>query len=213
MKPDARLLATVKGFLAPEEGERLYDLALEASRRGPCLEIGGFCGKSALYLGGACRETGATLFSIDHHRGSEEHQPGEEYFDPALYDPRLGRVNSFSTFITTLEKNGLTDTVVPIVATSAAAARSWATPLSLIFIDGGHSYASAFTDYNSWAGHIMPGGCLAIHDIFMDPAAGGQAPHQIYKMAVEGGLFKRLAMTQTLGVLQRRAVGETPDHR
>jgi MMP 1-O-methyltransferase len=209
--PDQRLLATVRGFMDPEEGTRLYELALEAGRRGPCLEIGGFCGKSTLYLGSGCRDAGGILYSIDHHRGSEEHQPGEEYFDPALWDPRLGRVNSFTEFIRTVERGGLTDTVVPVVSASAAAARFWSTPLSLVLIDGGHSYAAAFADYNGWAGHLMPGGFLAIHDIFADPGDGGQAPRQIYKLAAGSGLFRRLPMTGTLGVLQRRAPGETPD--
>lgn len=208
--PDRRLPAAVRGFMEPEEGERLYELALEAGRRGPCLEIGGFCGKSTLYLGSGCRDAGGILYSIDHHRGSEEHQPGEEYFDPALWDPRLGRVNSFTEFIRTVERGGLTETVVPIVSASATAARSWATPLSLVLIDGGHSYAAAFADYNGWAGHLMPGGFLAIHDIFSNPEAGGQAPRQIYKLAAGSGLFRRLPMTGSLGVLQRRAIGETP---
>jgi hypothetical protein len=210
--PDKRLLAATRGFMDPAEGERLYELALSAGRLGPCLEIGGFCGKSALYLGAACRETRNLLYSIDHHRGSEEHQPGEEYFDPALWDPRLGRVNSFNAFMETVERGGLTETVIPIVAASALAARFWTIPVGLLLIDGGHSYAAAFTDYNGWAGHILPGGFLAIHDVFADPKDGGQAPHQIYKLASGSGLFKRLPMTQSLAVLQRRTIGESPDN-
>lgn len=211
VRVDKKFLARVKGFMDPQEGDRLHDLAIEAGCRGPCLEIGGFCGKSTLYLGTACRETGGLLYSIDHHRGSEDHQPGEQYFDPALWDPRLGRVNSFSTFMETVDQAGLTDTVVPIVSSSAAAARFWSIPLSLVFIDGGHSYAAAFTDYNCWAAHIMPGGFLAIHDVFTNPRDGGQAPHQIYKLASGSGLFRRLPMTKSLAVLQRRSIGESPD--
>jgi predicted O-methyltransferase YrrM len=197
--------------MAPEEGERLYELALEAGQRGPCLEIGGFCGKSTLYMGCGCRDAGTVLFSVDHHRGSEEHQPGEDYFDPALWDPRLGRFNSFPAFMQAVEKGGLTETVIPIVAASATAAREWATPLSMVLIDGGHSYAAAFTDYNGWAGHLIPGGYLAVHDIFPDPRDGGQAPYQIYKLAAGSGLFRKRATTGSLGILQRRAPGETPD--
>ncbi|MEZ4524898.1 MAG: class I SAM-dependent methyltransferase [Desulfobacterales bacterium] len=146
---DISLLNRIKGFLDEEEGRKLYDTALEASKMGPCLEIGSYCGKSAVWLGTACRENAQVLFSIDHHRGSEEQQPGEEYFDPELFDPRTFHTDSFALFRQTLEMAGLEDTVIPIVCRSDLAARAWGTRLSLVFIDGGHSFATAFTDYNS----------------------------------------------------------------
>jgi predicted O-methyltransferase YrrM len=201
----------VKGFLDPEEGKHLYGLALEASRLGPVLEIGGYCGKSTLYLGLACRRTGGVLFSIDHHRGSEEQQPGQEYYDPDLYDHQERRVDTFRLFRRAIERAGLADTVVPIVASSELAARMWKTPLSMVFIDGGHSYAAAFTDYASWSPHIVPGGILAVHDIFTDPAEGGQAPRFIYGLALASGAYAELPLVKTLGALKRLAVGEVPE--
>lgn len=204
MKINSELLRNVKGFLDKDEGRRLYDIALEASRLGPCLEIGSYCGKSTIYLGTACRENRATLFSIDHHRGSEEQQPGEEYFDPELFDPQTGGVDTFREFRKTIEKARLVDIVVPIVCRSEVAARSWATPLSLVFIDGGHSYEAASRDYNRWAGFILPKGYLRIHDIFPDPEKGGQAPYEVYKLALASNRFRELPMTGTLGVLQRK---------
>lgn len=199
----------VKGFLPEIEGMRLYELAREAGRLGPCLEIGSYCGKSTIYLGAGCREAGTVLFSIDHHRGSEEHQPGQEYHDPDLFDPHTGLMDSFREFRKTLALAGLEDTVVPIVAPSALVARCWATPLALVFIDGGHSLRAAMMDYTCWATHVAPGGYLAIHDIFPDPAKGGQAPYEIYKLALASGLFEELPMVETLGVL-RRVCGPVP---
>jgi predicted O-methyltransferase YrrM len=198
-----QIAEAVKGFLDPEEGRRLYEVAQQAARRGPCLEIGSYCGKSTLYLGEACRKNGGVLFSIDHHRGSEEQQPGEEYFDPDLFDPVSYCVDTFRCFRRTLERSGLMDTVVSLVCASATAARAWETPLSLVFIDGGHSYETVLSDYRNWSGHIQPGGYLLIHDIFKDPASGGQAPYEIYQLAVSSGRFTELPMTKTLGVLQR----------
>lgn len=200
-----------KGFLDEGEALRLYQLAREAGRLGPCLEIGSYCGLSAVYLGLGCRESGGVLYSIDHHRGSEEQQPGEEYFDPDLVDPHTGLIDTFPLFRKTITAFGLDSTVIPIVATSAAVARNWATPLSLVFIDGGHTFEAAFADYSGWASHIMPGGFLVIHDIFSDPAEGGQAPYCIYRLALASGLFTELPQVKTLGLLRRAECAEVTE--
>ncbi|MBW6486668.1 MAG: class I SAM-dependent methyltransferase [Syntrophobacterales bacterium] len=194
---------TLKGFLAQEEGLRLYELAQTASRRGPCLEIGSYCGKSTAYLGMGCKESGGILFSIDHHEGSEEQQPGQEYFDPELFNERTGKIDTFSVFQNVLRELSLTDTVVPIVSKSSVAARLWSTPVSLLFIDGGHTFEAACADYNSWISRLLPDGILAIHDIFADRTKGGQAPRCIYNLALDSGLFAELPGAGTLGVLQR----------
>jgi predicted O-methyltransferase YrrM len=208
MDIDQNIIDNVKGFLDQEEGRCLYESALEAARMGPCLEIGSYCGKSAVYLGAACKKSNSILFSVDHHRGSEEQQPGEEYFDPDLFDPRSGQIDTFREFRKTIAAAGIEDTVVPIVCRSEIAARRWATPLSLVFIDGGHALETVFADYNVWAGHIMAGGYLMIHDIFPDPAKGGQAPFEIYNLAVASGYFQEISMVKTLGVLKRMKIEE-----
>jgi predicted O-methyltransferase YrrM len=207
MIDDARI-DSVKGFLDKEEGRRLYDTAQTASRMGPCLEIGSYCGKSAIYLGCGCRRNRGILFSIDHHRGSEEQQPGEGYFDPDTYDPREGRIDTLPFFRRAIAMAGLEETVLPLIGRSADFARFWSIPLSLVFIDGGHSFADALGDYTAWAGHVMPGGYLLIHDIFENPEEGGRAPYTIYRMAIASGLFEALPMTKTLGALKRRRPGE-----
>jgi len=203
MHIDRNIIDNIKGFLDEDEGRCLYETALAAGRMGPCLEIGSYCGKSTVYLGAACKKNGSILFSIDHHRGSEEQQPGEEYFDPGLFDPLSGQIDTFRVFRSTLDLAGLEDAVVPIVCRSETAARRWATPLSLVFIDGGHALETVLTDYNVWAGHIMAGGFLMIHDIFPDPAKGGQAPFQIYNLALASGLFREVNMVKSLGILHR----------
>ncbi len=205
MEAIIELAGTVKGFLDPAEGMRLYELADKASQSGPCLEIGSYCGKSAVYLGSACKKNGMTLFSVDHHRGSEEQQPGELYFDPGLFDPFFYHVDTLKYFRQTILNAALADTVVPLVAASEVAARHWATPLSLVFIDGGHAYETVLDDYTRWHRHILPDGYLIFHDIYLDPADGGQAPYQVYQRAVRSGRFRELPMTGSLGVLRRIA--------
>ena len=198
-----QIIGEIKGFLDPEEGMRLHEMARTASRLGPCLEIGSYCGKSAVYLGSGCQAENTILFSVDHHRGSEEQQPGETYFDPELFDVRSFQIDTLPLFRSTLALAGLEDTVVPIVCRSETASRGWKTPLGLVFIDGGHAFETALTDYRCWSPHIVPGGYLLIHDIFHDPRDGGQAPRQVYEIARDSGSFRELPRTKTLGVLQR----------
>jgi len=197
-------ISQVKGFLAEEEGLKLFELASEACSLGPCLEVGSFCGKSTVYLGIACKIKGKTLFTIDYHRGSEEQQPGQTYFDSDLLDSRTGLIDSFPCFRATMQKAGLEEFVVPMITKSNVAARDWATSLGLVFIDGGHSYEAVITDYRCWYPHLLPGGFFVFHDIFLDPAEGGQAPYEVYKVALASGQFEELPMTKTLGVLRRR---------
>jgi predicted O-methyltransferase YrrM len=203
-KKMAALAEKVKGFLAVDEGRALYDIALAAAKLGPCLEIGSFCGKSAVFIGAACRERGTTLFTIDHHRGSEEQQPGQLYFDPELYDEKSGGINSLPLLRNTLRTADLEDTGIPMITCSRVAARNWATPLGMAFVDGGHSYESALGDYQNWAPHLVGGGFLVFHDIYLDPAKGGQAPRQAYEKARDSGDFDELPMVNTLGILRKR---------
>lgn len=205
MDPEALKVALAcKGFLDEAEGIRLYTLARELGELGPLLEIGSYCGKSSVYLASGAKAASATLICVDHHRGSEEHQPGEEYHDPELFDRDAQRMDSLGELRRNLRRAGVEDSAVLLVASSQQAARVWSTPLALVFIDGGHSHAQAHADYDGWARHVMPGGVLAIHDLFPDPSTGGQAPIEIYRRALASGAFEALETTRTLGVLRRR---------
>lgn len=204
MKISKEKIDNVKGFLDEREANRLYQLALEAGKHGPCLEIGSYCGKSSVYLGTACKENATVLFSIDHHRGSEEQQPGEEYFDPDLLDRETGRIDTLKHFRKTIDDFDLDDIVIPMIGRSATIGRVWATPLSLIFIDGGHAYETVLSDYETWAEKVMPGGYLLFHDIFPDPSKGGQAPYLVYQKAVASGLYEEMPMCESLGILIRK---------
>ena len=197
------------GFLPEDEAEALHAAAISAPD-GPLLEIGTYCGKSAVWLGWAARLTDTVLFTVDHHRGSEEHQPGWEYHDPTLVDPQDGRIDTLPTFRRTMAATGLDDTVVAIVGDSARVASHWGTPLSFVFIDGGHTDDAARADYEGWAPQLVAGGLLAIHDVFDDPADGGQAPYRIWQRALNEGGFTHIAAAGSLRVLRR--VGGVEQH-
>jgi len=193
----------IKGFLEKKEAESLYQFARKYSSLGPCLEIGSYCGKSAVYLGAAVKENNQILYSIDHHKGSEEQQPGEEFFDLDLLDETGKGINTLPFFLETLDKAGLHDNVVPIVSTSVEASEVWSEPLAMVFIDGGHSDQAANDDYDVWYPHIIQGGLLAIHDVFPNPKDGGRPPFNIYTKATESGLFKELEMIKSLALLEK----------
>lgn len=193
----------VKGFLAEDEAAALFQAAQDVAPLGPVLEVGSYCGKSTVYIGTACKESGNILYALDHHRGSEEHQLGEEYHDADLYDNSVGLMDTFKEFRKNMRAAGLEETVVPIVASSELASKRWDTGLGMVFIDGGHSMEAAMTDYRSWASHVKVGGILAIHDLFPNPDEGGQAPITIYRLAAQSGLFEALPTVNTLGLLRR----------
>ena len=193
----------IKGFLLEAEGESLYLAAKNYSKQGPCLEIGSYCGKSALYLGSAAQENNQLLYSIDHHKGSAEQQPGEEFFDPDLLDETGKNINTLPFFLNTIDKAGLKEIVIPIVSTSVEASKVWTKPLAMVFIDGGHSEKAAQEDYDAWNPHIIPGGLLAIHDVFPNPEDGGRPPFNIYTKAKESGLFKEVDMIGSLALLEK----------
>lgn len=202
---DAGLLRraeAAKGFMPAAEGLALHAAALSVPALGALVEIGTYCGKSTLYLGAAAREIGAVLFTVDHHRGSEEHQVGEEYHDPDLLSSD-NRIDSLPAFRKVIAEAGLEDAVVAIVGRSATVARFWTAPIAFLFLDGGHSREAAFADYDGWARHIMPGGLLAIHDVFLDPSQGGQAPREVYRTALKSGDYVEARAEGSLRILRR----------
>jgi MMP 1-O-methyltransferase len=192
-----------KGFMPVEEGVALYETAAQYAGLGPVAEIGTYCGKSTIYLAAAASQAGQVVVTVDHHRGSEEIQPGWEHHDPELVDPKTGRMDSLRFFRANLAAAGLEEHVIAVVGTSAQVSRLWRTPLGMLFIDGGHGEVHVVADYEGWAPWVAHGGALAFHDVFPDPADGGQAPYRVYRRALESGAFKEASVTGSLRVLQR----------
>jgi MMP 1-O-methyltransferase len=206
-----RLLAlarATRGFLPEDEGLALHRLAHDRLPHGPVLEVGTYCGKSAIDLGAAAREVVApagprsVVFTVDHHRGSEENQAGWEYHDTSLADPQFGRLDTLPAFRRTIKDAGLEEEVVAVVGRSTTVAAHWRTPLSLVFIDGGHTDEHAGNDYAGWGRWVRHSGTLVVHDVFPDPADGGQAPYRIYLRALASG-FEEARALGSMRVLTR----------
>ena len=201
-----------RGFMPDDEGEALFEAAMRAGRAAVAgtqpatfVEIGSWCGKSTVYLGAAAEVAGAVVFSIDHHRGSEENQAGWEHHEAGLVDPEVGRIDTLPYWRRTITENHLESSVVGIVGDSPTVAARWDRPLAFCFIDGGHGAEPAWADFNGWAPHVALGGWLAIHDVFPDPADGGRPPYELYCAALASGEFSEDGACGSLRVLRRVA--------
>lgn len=203
---EQRAAEQARGFMPPDEGLALWRAATAADHSlGPMLEVGSYCGKSALYLGPAARDVDSQLYCVDHHRGSEENQAGWEWHEPDLVDPESGLMDTLPLFRRTVQTAGLEPWVVAVVGDGHRLASHWTTPLAFLFIDGGHGEEPARLDFERWTPKVAIGGTLAIHDVFPNPADGGRPPYeQIYLPALEAG-FKERSATGSLRILERQA--------
>jgi predicted O-methyltransferase YrrM len=207
-----RAARATRGFMPDDEGHALLLAALRAGRAALAgavpatfVEIGAWCGKSTVYIGAAAEETGAVLFSIDHHRGSEENQPGWEHHEADLVDPDVGRIDTLLRWRHAITASELERSVVGIVGDSPTVAARWHQPLAFCFIDGGHGEEPAWADFRGWSPHVAIGGWLAIHDVFPDPADGGRPPYELYCAALDSGEFTDDGACGSLRVLRRVA--------
>ena len=188
-----------------DEGIALYEAAVTVAPLGPLVEIGSYRGRSTLLLAAAARTAGTHVVTIDHHRGSEEHQPGWEYHDPDLVDSEVGLIDTLPSFRRVIATSGLESSVLAVVGRAEDLGRYWAADAGLVFIDGSHTDASAQRDYELWAPRVTAGGLLAIHDVFPDPDDGGQAPYRAYLRAIESGQFTESEGCGSLRLLRRIA--------
>ncbi len=140
--------------------------------------------------------------TIDHHRGSEEQQFGEEYFDPEEYDYENNRVDTLPTLIKNIAKYELNSHIKAIVDNSKSASKKIQSEIDFLFIDGSHTFESARNDYESWKNKIRTGGILSIHDIYDSELEGGQAPREIYEKAMKEG-FKLVKRVNSLVALKK----------
>ena len=193
----------VKGFLSDKEAKKLQELFLKVHHLGSVLEIGTYCGKSALNFSEVAKDVNGLIYTIDHHTGSEEHQRGEEYHDSELFDEMLKKFNTLPEFLNNLKSKKMAKFIIPIIDKSQNASNFFSEKISLLFIDGGHSFETALSDYNAWKDKICADGLLVIHDVFPNPKDGGRPPYEIYTLARESKEFDDLGIYETLGILKK----------
>ena len=183
----------------PTRAWRCYDAGVTAARAvcpgRRCSRSASYCGKSAVYLGAAAAARRAPCCSPSTTTaGSEENQPGWEWHEPDLVDPDVGRMDTLPLFRRTVFDAGL-ETIGGRRGRRLAdggggsGRRRWPCCSSTAVT----ASEPATVDYECGPRTSRPGGLLAIHDVFPDPADGGRPPYEIYLPALESGGSPRSA--------------------
>jgi MMP 1-O-methyltransferase len=187
LKPDDvdRILVQVDGWLGPDEGRLLYRLAAEADPAGAIVEIGSWHGRSTIWLAaGAQSGRGARVTAIDPHIGTNLRPEGattEQILRRNLADAEVAEL------------------VDVVAATSEHVAATWTRPVSLLWIDGDHSYESVKKDFELWEPFLMPEAAVALHDTFVWPG-----PEQVvHERMVATRRFKHFTHAETTTAAQR----------
>ena len=148
-----RLADAVEGWLTPEEGRLLYNLAKTCTGQGVIVEIGSWKGKSTIWLGRGSKAGGRVpIYAIDPHTGSAETWQ------------MFGEVWTFDEFLANIQTADVAGLVIPLRQMSEEAARSFDKAVELIFIDGAHEYEMVRLDFELWFPKVIDGGIMAFHD-------------------------------------------------
>ena len=208
---------TTPGFLPTDEAAALHEAArrVAAAKLGPLLEIGAYLGRSTLYLAAALVGSDTVVYSLDHHHGSEEMQAGWPHHDARFADRATGLLETLAAWRACVVAAGAEDLVVGLIGESRRVAANWATPLGLVFVDGGHAEDVCRADVAGFSPHLIEGGLLVFHDIYADGVGGGEAPWRCYLEVLASGAYEEeeAASTGSLRVLRRlgaKTVAVTP---
>lgn len=140
---------TVDGWLAPNEGALLYQLAQRNKELGVVVELGSYHGKSTICLAqGAQNVNDGKVYAVDLFRGN--------------------RLINDGNFLPKFQQNvvfyGTEDSVLPVKGDFLDIAKTWDKPIRLLFIDGAHQYKDVKKDFVNWERHVAVGGVIAFHD-------------------------------------------------
>jgi predicted O-methyltransferase YrrM len=181
---------TIPGWSHPGEFEALASYASRCP--GPWVEIGSYCGRSAVALGNEARKAGTVLFAVDPHRGNPEMAVGQECHHPEVWAEPHG---SLSVLLDTIAHYDLEGIVIPVVGKGEDFALTGIRP-GLVFIDGDHMYAGVRRDFETWSRLLAEGGIIALHD------ADTQAPMAVRDEAIADG-WNHVEQVCSLAVLSR----------
>lgn len=184
------LVAGVDGWLSAREGAALFACASRCRGTGVIVEIGSWQGRSTIVLAAASRAAArAAVHAIDPHGGIPGHGPAA----------------TLSRFRANLARAGVADLVRIHVQTSAAAARDFAAPIELVYIDGAHDYASVLADFSLWFPKVVDGGVMAFHDTVGYPGPRRVVRDHLYRSR----RFRRVRFAGSLTYAEKTARATT----
>jgi Methyltransferase domain len=148
----------ISGWLTYEQARWLFNQGNTTSLAGDIVEIGSAYGRSTVCLAwGAKLAQNGKVYAIDPHIGGKG-------FRESL-GAKANEFNSLDLFNANIKRFNLKDYVVPIVATSEDAIKSWGhKTIRLVFIDGWHTYDAVKHDILMWSQFVKSGGLIALHD-------------------------------------------------
>ena len=178
----------IEGQISKQECELLFELASQVTS-GCIVEIGSFRGRSTVALGlGSLSKGGVPVYAIDPH----------ESFTGVL-GHRFGPQDR-TAFFQNILRAGVSEVVRLVNLPSAAAARTWDQPISLLWIDGDHRYEAVRQDVHGWEPFLVIGGMVAFDDS-IKPELG---PFQVIGELLRSGRFVRVRQVGPATVLQKR---------
>jgi predicted O-methyltransferase YrrM len=172
-------------MLTESEVDFLYRLGQVNHCAGVIVEIGSFKGKSTIALArGAAATHGVLVYAIDPHRI----QPEEGYLE-----------DTEAEFLNNIKRAGVENQVVPMIMTSAAAAKNWDKPVRLLWIDGDHRYEPSKLDFTLWEPHVVAGGIIAMHDTIRK-----KGPKRVlWEKVFRSGRFQEIAIVDNITAVRK----------
>jgi MMP 1-O-methyltransferase len=178
---------STEGMVSFEEAVLLYRLASEVSI-GCIVEVGAYRGRSSVFLGrGSLEGANVPVYAVDPHKNFVGVLGG-------VFGPK-----DRTAFYRAMLDNDCSEIVSLINLSSECFAQSWSEPISLLWIDGDHSYEGVKRDFECWLPHLQTDATIAFDDA-TDPALG---PRKLIDELTAATSFDEVLNVGKVAVLRR----------
>lgn len=182
-----RKMLSIEGHITPSECLLLFKLASEVSS-GCIVEIGSYRGRSTVCLAlGSQENSRLPVYAIEPHEQFMGMLGGE--FGP----------KDRCAFFRNIVRTGVCEIVRLVNLNSETASKGWNKEVSLLWIDGDHSYDFAKRDFESWKAFVVNDGIIALHD----STERNLGPRRVVDEALASGEFMEIAKVDSTTVLRK----------
>lgn len=157
----------VQGWTTPDI-LRIYDEQLTGFGRNKAVvvELGTWKGRSAIYMASEIkrRHKNVDFYCVDTWEGNADEPDMQELIKDANAKGGL-----YQQFIRNINRCGVADYIKPLRMTTVEGAKQFADhSINFCYIDAGHSYDCVLADLRAYYPKMVPGACIAGHDIARD---------------------------------------------